>query len=1018
MKLIVNQPWKSGLQVSTGVGKANLLKGAEAGGKSIWAIHKIFWLLLIFACLQAGSVYAVSLGDRVQTTASVFVRQTAGGTPYANGQPSGALGVATSGPQYAQVQVGGTGTTYEWWYVDFDSGQDGWVAVVNCPAVVPSPPTLIYPGNGSTVPTISTLTPTFSWNAVRGATGYGLYLQQGNTYPINQDVGNTTSFTPSSGTLQFGDYYVWNMRAHDSAGYSAYSSGTSGLFYFQTPSCSYSLSPPANTGAAYGGPATSGSVTVTSTGGCTWTANNDGYSWLTITSGSSGNGNGTVYYSVAANTTGSPRQGYMNIAGQLFSVVQSSCTFTLSPPVGTNVDSSAANFSVGVSATGGCSWTADSGGASWITITSGSGGTGSGTVYYSVPANTSSSGRSANMTIAGHNFAVAQSAGSTGGSAPTITTQPQNQTVNGGNTATFSVAASGASLKYQWLFNGQIILGATSSTLTLNSVTAAKEGSYSVVVSNPYGSVTSATASLSVLTDGANGNTPVQPTRSSLPAKSSSAKNLVFITHGWQWAVLNPLGPPPQPWMAEMTNDIAQQLEAKGELSDWQFETYSWLWDAWTINPDTALNSATSIGARLGTQLAAQGWQRVHLIAHSAGAGMIQEIADAIHTNSPSTLIQMTFLDPFIGLDHWALSWYGSNATWSDDYYTAIDETSPDPVATGLPLPKAFAVDVSWVDPNHQQAQYIGPGGGPVALSSHGYPIDFYTHSIVNTDPNWSGAGYGFILSMEDDGANWINTQINNPVGSGPILPNSPANAVQNPNSGLGALESVGLGGIIIIGNGAYAVGSAVVNGAGFILNSIWSSLPLVKSGGVQPMGGPVPLGGSSSTNSPAWLAMGVPVTNAVNFVQFDAAFTDTNSAQGLLTVYWNTNQVGMVDERVAATNLQTYRFTLPGTVSSGLYTLSFRLDSFANSSSIAVTNVATGFVGMTQPITLGISITNGSPLLQLTAATNFTYLIQSSTNLVNWTPTVLILNTNGTTRFIDSAVTNSSRRFYRAVIP
>ncbi|HUZ06866.1 MAG TPA: hypothetical protein VMV89_05190 [Candidatus Paceibacterota bacterium] len=63
-----------------------------------------------------------------------------------------------------------------------------------------------------------------------------------------------------------------------------------------------------------------------------------------------------------------------------------------------------------------------------------------------------------------------------------------------------------------------------------------------------------------------------------------------------------------------------------------------------------------------------------------------------------------------------------------------------------------------------------------------------------------------------------------------------------------------------------------------------------------------------------------------------------------------------MVDERVAATNSQTYRFELPGTVSGGLYTLSFRLDSFTNSSSIAVTNVATGFVGVTQPITLGIS--------------------------------------------------------------
>lgn len=70
------------------------------------------------------------------------------------------------------------------------------------------------------------------------------------------------------------------------------------------------------------------------------------------------------------------------------------------------------------------------------------------------------------------------------------------------------------------------------------------------------------------------------------------------------------------------------------------------------------------------------------------------------------------------------------------------------------------------------------------------------------------------------------------------------------------------------------------------------------------------------------------------------------------------------------------------------------------------------------QPISLGISLTNGIPLLQLTAATNFTYLIQSSTNLVDWTPTALLLNTNGTAQFIDSAVTNSNAKFYRAVLP
>ncbi len=68
-------------------------------------------------------------------------------------------------------------------------------------------------------------------------------------------------------------------------------------------------------------------------------------------------------------------------------------------------------------------------------------------------------------------------------------------------------------------------------------------------------------------------------------------------------------------------------------------------------------------------------------------------------------------------------------------------------------------------------------------------------------------------------------------------------------------------------------------------------------------------------------------------------------------------------------------------------------------------------------PPALTIIISNGAPLLRLTAATNFNYLIQTSTNLTDWTPTALLFNTNGTEEFIDSAMTNSGARFYRAVM-
>jgi hypothetical protein len=164
---------------------------------------------------------------------------------------------------------------------------------------------------------------------------------------------------------------------------------------------------------------------------------------------------------------------------------------------------------------------------------------------------------------------------------------------------------------------------------------------------------------------------------------------------------------------------------------------------------------------------------------------------------------------------------------------------------------------------------------------------------------------------------------------------------------------------------------------------------------------------------------VGLTVTNFVNFVQFDAAFTDSNNAEGLLTVYWDTNQIGTVDERVVSPDLQTHRFFLPSTVTTNVYVLGFRLDAFDNTAtSIALTNVATGFVGSTTPLTLGISLTNGTPLLQLTGAANYNYLVQTSTNLVNWTPTALLVNSNGTVRFPVPAATNSNAQFYRAVMP
>jgi hypothetical protein len=86
----------------------------------------------------------------------------------------------------------------------------------------------------------------------------------------------------------------------------------------------------------------------------------------------------------------------------------------------------------------------------------------------------------------------------TPGAAPTITAQPSSRRLNLGETATFSVGASGSGLVYRWQFNGNIIEGAATSTLTLSSVTLAQAGTYQAVVSNSAGEARSTPATLSV----------------------------------------------------------------------------------------------------------------------------------------------------------------------------------------------------------------------------------------------------------------------------------------------------------------------------------------------------------------------------------------------------------------------------------------------------------------------------------------------------------------------------------------
>lgn len=128
--------------------------------------------------------------------------------------------------------------------------------------------------------------------------------------------GNNESLTITAGSappLQAGTYFIGVNNCSAAA-----ASFTLTATVSSTPPCSYSISPASQNFLGSGG---TGTVGVNTTSGCSWTATSNA-PWLTITSGATGSGSGSVVYSVAANNTTNQRTGTMNIAGQIFTVTQ------------------------------------------------------------------------------------------------------------------------------------------------------------------------------------------------------------------------------------------------------------------------------------------------------------------------------------------------------------------------------------------------------------------------------------------------------------------------------------------------------------------------------------------------------------------------------------------------------------------------------------------------------------------------------------------------------------------------
>ncbi len=171
-------------------------------------------------------------------------------------------------------------------------------------------------------------------------------------------------------------------------------------FTVSEAACTVTLTPTSQSLSVAGG---TGSVTVTTGSACPWSSTSTA-GWVSVTSGASGTGSGSVGFSADGNVGGTTRSGTITIGGQTFTVNEAACSYVVAPTT-ISVDYNAVSSSIAVTTSPTCAWTATET-ATWATL--GSGGTGSGSVAYSLTADTTATTRTATFTIAGQAVGVTQ----------------------------------------------------------------------------------------------------------------------------------------------------------------------------------------------------------------------------------------------------------------------------------------------------------------------------------------------------------------------------------------------------------------------------------------------------------------------------------------------------------------------------------------------------------------------------------------------------------------------------------
>jgi hypothetical protein len=240
----------------------------------------------------------------------------------------------------------------------------------------------------------------------------------------------------------------------------------------------------------FGAAGGSGTATVNAARECSWSAATQA-AWISLPSPAEGTGEGTLSFTVAANQAARARSAALEINNQQLMVSQepAPCRFSVSP-TGAQLGASGGSGSIAVAAADGCGWTAAAQ-APWLRLAS-SGGSGNGTVGFTVAANAGPE-RRGDLIVAGQTVTVVQAAAPAPGPPPTpgcqFTVSPSalsfsaagGQSALGLNTASGCAWQATASASWIALTPAQ---GTRSGTVTVtaepNTAASAREGTIAI----------------------------------------------------------------------------------------------------------------------------------------------------------------------------------------------------------------------------------------------------------------------------------------------------------------------------------------------------------------------------------------------------------------------------------------------------------------------------------------------------------------------------------------------------------